>query len=450
MSNNDRRLRLYIHTVGCAKNLVDSEILAGELVDNFELVEAAIDADVAVINTCGFIEEASATSVDAVLEAIELKKQSKLQSVFVMGCMTQKHGAEMQREIPGIDGIVGVNQFGELLQKMGVKHPHGKVTRPLPEMFRDRQMATPAHYSHLRIADGCDNKCTYCAIPSFRGAYHSRAADDIIKEAVALEENGARELLIIGQEITSWGKDFDQPAHLAELLHRLHQETEVDWLRLMYTHPPDIDQRLIDTLAELPRILPYLDYPVEHLVDSVLKRMNRRQSWDSISRDISRIRKAVPGIALRTSIIVGFPGETDADFELLLERVKETGFERLGAFPYSDGEEVPARLLPNQVPEALRQERFERLMELQRGLSLVANQKLVGTVQEVLFDEIENNVSLGRTRFDAPEIDNTVLVAGEITPGSLLPVTITDATEYDLYGELLPQSGQTVLKGDKG
>jgi ribosomal protein S12 methylthiotransferase len=230
----------------------------------------------------------------------------------------------------------------------------------------------------------------------------------------------------------------------------LHQETEVDWLRLMYTHPPDIDQRLIDTLAELPRILPYLDYPVEHLVDSVLKRMNRRQSWDSISRDISRIRKAVPGIALRTSIIVGFPGETDADFELLLERVKETGFERLGAFPYSDGEEVPARLLPNQVPEALRQERFERLMELQRGLSLVANQKLVGTVQEVLFDEIENNVSLGRTRFDAPEIDNTVLVAGEITPGSLLPVTITDATEYDLYGELLPQSGQTVLKGDKG
>ena len=448
MSNNDRRLRLYIHTVGCAKNLVDSEILAGELVDNFELVEAAIDADVAVINTCGFIEEASATSVDAVLEAIELKKQSKLQSVFVMGCMTQKHGAEMQREIPGIDGIVGVNQFGELLQKMGVKHPHGKVTRPLPEMFRDRQMATPAHYSHLRIADGCDNKCTYCAIPSFRGAYHSRAADDILKEAIALEANGARELLLIGQEITSWGKDFDERAHLSDLLYRLHRETKVEWLRLMYTHPPDLDQRLIDTMAELPRLLPYLDYPVEHLVDSLLKRMNRRQSWDSISRDIARLREAVPGIALRTSIIVGFPGETEADFELLLERVKETGFERLGAFPYSDGEEVPARLLPDQVPQALRQERYERLMELQRELSLTANQRLVGTVQEVLFDEIENGVSLGRTRFDAPEIDNTVLVAGEIAPGSLLQVSITDATEYDLYGELRQQSVETVRKGE--
>jgi len=445
---NKRRLRLYIHTVGCAKNLVDSEILAGELADDYELVEAATEADVAVVNTCGFIDEATATSVEAVVEAVELKKQGQLQSVFVMGCMTQKHGDELQHELPGVDAVVGVNQFGKLLQKMAVRHPHEQVTRPLPGMFRERQLATAAHYSHLRIADGCDNKCTYCAIPSFRGAYYSRAADDILKEAVTLKANGARELLVIGQEITSWGKDFEQPAHLSDLLHRLHRETDVEWLRLMYTHPPDLDQRLIDTLAELPRLLPYLDYPVEHLVDSLLKRMNRRQSWDSISRDIARLREAVPGIALRTSIIVGFPGETEADFELLLERVKETGFERLGAFPYSDGEEVPARLLPDQIPPALRQERYERLMELQRDLSLAANQRLVGTVQEVLFDEIENGVSLGRTRFDAPEIDNTVLVAGEIAPGSMLQVTITDATEYDLYGELQQQSVKTVRKGE--
>ncbi|MBL7033755.1 MAG: 30S ribosomal protein S12 methylthiotransferase RimO [Candidatus Delongbacteria bacterium] len=439
-TEHNGRLRLYIHTVGCAKNLVDSEVLAGELARNYEMSEKATEADIVIVNTCGFIEQASEASVEAVLEATALKKQGSLQAVYVMGCLTQKHGAELQREIPQLDGVVGVNQFGQLLQKLVESHPHSEVTHPLPDMFIQRQLATPAHYSHLRISDGCNHKCTYCAIPTFRGGYSSRPATDLLAEAAALEARGVRELLVIGQEITSWGQDLPGGERLPDLLQRLDRETGFDWLRLMYTHPPDVNQQLITAIAELPRILPYMDYPVEHLVDSVLKRMNRRQNWDSIRTAVEQLREQVPGIALRTSLIVGFPGETAADFELLLERVKEIGFDRLGAFAYSDGEDVPARKLPDQVPPPLRQERYERLMELQRELSLTANQRLIGTTQEVLFDEIENGVSIGRTRFDAPEIDNSVLVAGEIAPGSLLRVKITDGTEYDLYGLLAENS----------
>ncbi len=426
--------RLYIHTVGCAKNLVDSEILAGELQAHYQLTQSAREADIVIVNTCGFIEAASEASVEAVLEAVDLKEQGRLQAVYVVGCLTQRHGEELRRELPGLDGVAGVDEFGRVLSWLVARHRHRRVTQPVPEMFRERLTATPPHYAYLRIADGCDHHCTFCAIPSFRGVYRSRGPEDILQEAAELQRRGARELLLIGQEITSWGKELPGGMRLPGLLRRLDREVDVDWLRLLYTHPPDVDAELIKAIAELPRVLPYLDYPVEHLVDSVLHRMQRRQSWESISTAIAAIRGAIPGIALRTSIIVGFPGETDADFELLLERVREIGFERLGAFAYSDGEEVPARKLPNQVPEALRQERFDRLLELQRDISLAANQRRIGETVDVLVDEIENGVSIGRTAQDAPEIDNSVLVPGELTPGTLLPVTINDATEYDLYG----------------
>jgi len=429
-----KQRRLYIHSLGCVKNLVDSEMLSGQLQHQFHLVDSAEEADVVVVNSCGFIEDARRESVDAVMEAVALKEQGRLQEVYLMGCLAEYYRRELQREIPELDGLVGTREFGTLLKKLHPRYPHPEMQAPTADLFLERLPLTPSHYSYLRIADGCDNRCTYCTIPAMRGPYRSRPPGEILAEARLLARRGVRELIIIAQEITSYGRDLEGQGGLTELLQLLDQEVEVEWIRLLYTHPPLVTTELLETMARSRKILPYLDFPVEHLSDRVLRLMKRRQTWQEIRDRVAEMRRLMPGISIRTSLITGFPGEREADFQLLLERVAELQLDRLGVFSYSGEEHLPSARLPEQVPEELGRERRDRVMELQREISRRRNQELVGNTETVLVDESEQGISLGRTYRDAPEIDNTVIIKGEFPAGTLFSVNIDAAEEYDLFG----------------
>ncbi|MCA9783399.1 MAG: 30S ribosomal protein S12 methylthiotransferase RimO [Candidatus Cloacimonetes bacterium] len=435
---------IYVHTVGCAKNLVDSEMLLGLMKGKARLVESGEDASLIVVNTCGFIDEAKTESIDAVMEAVQLKADDPARRVYVMGCLSQRYREQIQSEIPELDGVYGIGEFKAILRDTGLDG-----STPLPaelEIFERRELLSPGHSAYLRISDGCNQHCTYCSIPSMRGRMVSRPLDDVVHEAFSLARRGVQELNVIAQEISSYGEDLGAN-RICELLRRLN-DVPVPWIRLLYSHPPKVDRAFGETIAACDRILPWLDFPVEHVSGEMLKKMARRGDAASLKATMRMLRELNPGMVIRTSIIVGFPGEQERHVQELLEFMEDCPFDRLGVFCYSPEENTPSVNWPDQVPRELAEERKARVMEKQMELSLAANQALVGSVERILIDEVDpaSGISEGRTWRDALEIDNTVELRGVRQPGTFVDCRIVDASEYDLIAELLPTEG----KGARG
>jgi ribosomal protein S12 methylthiotransferase len=428
-------------SLGCPKNQVDAEQMMGVLAGSgFELTADQQEAEIIVVNTCGFIESAKEESIGAILEAANMKKRGKCRALVVAGCLAQRYKDELRKELPEADAIIGtaeVAHIGEICEKvLAGSKPLVRVSAPAMVYGLPRLSTTPRHYRYLKIAEGCNNRCSYCAIPAIRGNFVSRPAASVIDEARKLADDGAKELILLAQDSTGYR---DGTTDLPALLRRLVRVRGIRWVRLMYAYPGRITDELMAVLAEEEKICRYLDIPVQHIDDKVLASMNRRGTSDDIKRTIEKLRERVPGIALRTSLITGFPGETEAAFKRLLSFVQETTFDHLGVFTYSPEEGTPAaRLEPQVAPEAA-QERLDRIMQAQAKISLRKNRALIGTRAVVLVDGLEDDALFGRLSSQAPEIDGAVYLSEtEVLPGEFVEVTITDASEYDLVGKAAP------------
>jgi ribosomal protein S12 methylthiotransferase len=424
--------------VGCAKNLVDSEILLGQMADQVTLVDEGTDADLIIVNTCGFIDAAREESVDAIVEAIQLKKEERPSRVVVMGCLSERYKEDLIKELPEVDGVYGIGSFGQILRDAGLRPVSSDRDRDDLELFSKRILLSPGHSAYLRISDGCNQNCTYCSIPLMRGRMHSRRSVDLVDEARALLARGVKEINVIGQEISSYGQDLDSSADIASLLGAL-DTVKAPWIRLLYSHPPLVDERFAAAMASSKSILPYLDFPVEHVSGHVLQRMGRRGDAEVMSQKIAMLKSHMPELILRTSIIVGFPGERDSDFRELMDFCREQPFDRLGVFCWSPEEDTPALKLDQQIDRELAEERRNLLMEQQMEISLQANEALVGTRQQVLVDECdrEAGTSIGRTWRDAIDIDNTVELDSCEDPGTFVNAEILEAAEYDLFATVI-------------
>jgi ribosomal protein S12 methylthiotransferase len=424
-------------SLGCPKNQVDAEQMMGVLADaGFKLTADQQEADVIVVNTCGFIESAKEESISAILDAAKLKKRGKCRALIVAGCLAQRYKDELLKELPEADAIIGtaeVGRIGEICrQSLAGREPVVRVSAPEMVYGLPRLSTTPRHYRYLKIAEGCSNRCSYCAIPIIRGNFFSRPATSILDEAQKLADDGAKELILLAQDSTGY---LDGKTDLPSLLRKLARVRGVSWVRLMYAYPGRISDALMAVLAEEEKICKYLDIPVQHIDDKVLAAMNRRGSSNDIKRTIEQLRRRVPGIALRTSLITGFPGETEAAFKRLIAFVKETAFDHLGVFAYSPEDGTPAALLEPQVAPEAAQERLDRIMKAQAKISLGKNRALIGARAVVLVDGLEDNTLFGRLSSQAPEIDGAVYLSEtEAVPGELVEVLITDASEYDLVG----------------
>lgn len=436
-------MKIYIETLGCAKNAADSEMAAGILEDaGHTIVKNPTDAEGILVNTCGFINDAKKESINRIFDMTEYKNQGGL--LMVSGCLSQRYGEELYKEMPEVDIFLGVNDYSKLPEIIS-SHIAGQRQKHFSSYEKGfletglRKTEVSAYSSTIKIAEGCNNVCTYCVIPSIRGSYRSKRMEDVLKEAEMLAENGCRELILIAQDVTAYGKDIYGEFRLAALLKELCRIENLRWIRLMYCYEDRITDELIQVMAEEEKICHYIDIPIQHASDKILKAMNRRSTKASIKNTISRLRNAMPDIHVRTTLITGFPGETKEDFLELAEFVEEMKFERLGVFSYSKEEGTPAAKMKGQVREDTKQKRKEALMTLQLDLSLQTNQSKIGTVLEVLVEEQEEDGSyIGRTRYDAPEIDNSVLFTAQkgCNPGDLVYVKIIDAFDYDLVGEM--------------
>jgi ribosomal protein S12 methylthiotransferase len=436
-------------SLGCPKNQVDAEQMLGMLAGSgFEITSEQTDADVIVVNTCGFIESAKEESIGAILEAAGMKKQGKCRKVVIAGCLAQRYKEELLRELPEADMVIGTGEIGRISeiceQALSGKEHLLKVAGPTMVYGLPRVSTTPAHYRYLKIAEGCSNRCSYCAIPIIRGKFTSRPYGSILDEARRLVDEGAEELILLAQDSTAY-RDGD--ADLPMLLKALTQISGIAWVRLMYAYPGRISTALMTLMAEEEKICKYLDIPIQHCDDRVLAAMNRRGTSEDIRKTIEQLRMQVPGIALRTSLIVGFPGETDAAFKRLLSFIKEMEFEHLGVFTYSPEEGTAAFDLESQVPAETAADRHDRIMQTQAKISLKKNKALIGTRRRVLIDGMEDMALIGRLQTQAPEIDGLVYLSEtEAEPGRFIEATITDATEYDLMGTATEASNKTILQ----
>ena len=431
-------------SLGCAKNRVDSENMLGMLRQKgFEIVSDPAEADVLFVNTCGFIESAKEESIDAIFEMAQYKKTGRAQRLYVTGCLAQRYPDALMSEIPEIDGILGVAEYSRLFEMMDAGDAGMKPCYTLNGarfLNTPRVLTTPGYSAYVKISDGCDNRCTYCAIPLIRGGYSSRPFDDIVSECERLAADGVTEITLIAQDTSRYGCDFgDGHFMLPELLEAVSAIEGVHWVRVLYCYPDSTEDRLLDTIQRLPKVAPYLDLPLQHIDDELLKRMNRRGSADWIKSRLAECRKR--GIILRTTMIVGFPGETDEQFQTLLNFVKEARFDRLGAFTYSAEEGTAAARMPDQIDEDVKQQRLDQLMMLQQSISMEINQARIGTECEVLvdgFDEEEGRF-YGRSLMEAPESDGCIWLEAdrELTPGEYVNVKITGADAYDLEGEVI-------------
>ncbi|MBE5807312.1 MAG: 30S ribosomal protein S12 methylthiotransferase RimO [Clostridiales bacterium] len=430
-------------SLGCAKNLVDSENLLGQLTQRgLRIVNDPAEADVLFVNTCGFIESAKQESIDAIFEMAQYKTQGRCKKLFVTGCLAQRYPDALLSEIPEIDGIMGVSDYARLDQMLSDANDG---LRPCyiqdgPRFLKTPRVLTNAGYTaYVKISDGCNNRCTFCAIPLIRGAYASRPFDDIVEECRTLAKKGVTEITLIAQDTSRYGSDFgDGHFLLPELLEAVSAIDEVHWVRVLYCYPDSSDDRLLDAIERLPKVAKYLDLPLQHIDDALLKRMNRRGDAALIRDRIRACRER--GILVRTTMIVGFPGETDAQFEELADFVRETRFDRLGAFTYSAEEGTPAARMPDQVDEDVKQARLDQLMMLQQGISMELNQKRVGTVCEVLVDGRDEEHGLyGRSLMEAPESDGIIWLKSDrpLEPGTYVRAKITDADAYDLVAEVI-------------
>ncbi|NOY05915.1 MAG: 30S ribosomal protein S12 methylthiotransferase RimO [Chlorobi bacterium] len=420
-----------IVTLGCSKNTVDSEVLARQIqANNLAYTNDPREADTVIINTCGFICEAKEESIRTILEAGELKKQGAIQKLLVMGCLTERYRQELEASLPEVDAFFGTTDLDAILATLGVNLKR--------ELLGERSLSTPSHFAYLKISEGCDNPCSFCAIPLMRGQHRSRPLDDIINEAEFLARSGVREIIIIAQDTTYYGLDLYGERRLAGLLQAVADIDGIEWVRLLYTYPSQFPVDVLRVMREHPNVVPYLDIPLQHISDEVLKSMRRGISGRRTRDLLKRIRDEVPGIILRTTLIVGYPSETDEAFRELVEFVQESRFERLGVFTYSQEEGTSAALLGDPVPAETKAERREEIMSAQQDISRQFNESLIGSKLPVLIDRTEDGVFIGRTPYDAPEVDNEVYLTArdgvKIRVGSLVEARIHDATEYDLRG----------------
>lgn len=415
--------------MGCAKNLVDSEKLMGQLrLSNVEIAATVNEADVVVINTCGFIGAAKEESIDTIIQHVRMKSQGRLKKIYAMGCLTERYRRDLAGEIPEVDRFFGSNQLPDVLRELGADYKYA--------LLGERVITTPRHYAYLKISEGCDNPCSFCAIPLMRGRHISRPIESILDEAKLLAEKGVHELAVIAQDTTYYGVDVYGRRRLPELLQRLADVQGIRWVRLMYAYPAKFPLEILDVIAGHPGICKYLDMPVQHCADRVLKSMRRGISRRALTELITTIRERVPGIALRTTLIVGYPDEGDREFQELMEFVREVRFDRLGVFAYSQEDGTTAFPLGDPVPVAEKDRRLAAVMELQKQISREENEKYVGTRQTVVIDRQEEDVFVGRTQKDAPEIDNEVYVHSTLCLhiGDFYEVDIEDTSEYDMYG----------------
>ena len=412
------KARIGILSLGCSRNLVDSEALLGRLnLKGYTVVD--IDkADVALINTCAFIEEAKKESIAAILDLVELKREGKLKKIIVYGCLSQRYKDSLKKELPEVDAFIGKVSLSHTLEKFPI---------------------APKHFAYLKICEGCVNSCSFCVIPKIKGKFVSLAVDSIISQVNKFNRDKISELNIIGQDITGYGLDFKGKANLASLITQVVKKAEnINWIRLLYLNPARITDELLDVVRSQAKVCKYIDLPVQHINERILKLMNREVSSKGIIKIIEKIRKAIPAVALRTSIIVGFPTETEKEFKELLNFIKEVKFERLGAFSYSREEGTPAYNFKDQVPKEIKSKRLDLIMSAQRDVSAGINNKFLGKTLEVLIDEEDNGAYLGRTQYDAPEVDGLVYVRSKrkLYRGGFVQVKINDTLEYDLVGEV--------------
>ena len=428
--------KINIITLGCSKNTVDSEHLAAQLTAiDYKIVfdSDRTDADVVVINTCGFIGDAKQESIDTILRAAQLKSEGKIEELFVVGCLSQRYADELRPELPEVDDFFGVNDWVGVVERLGAKYRKENETK--------RELSTPSHYAYLKISEGCNWMCGYCAIPLIRGRHKSVPMEALLAEAEALAAKGVKELMVIAQDTTYYGVDIYGERKLAELLERLCQIEGIEWIRLHYAYPTDFPDEVIEVMAREKKICKYLDIPFQHISDNQLSAMKRRHTKEEAITLINKLRAAIPDIALRTTLLVGYPTESEADFAELVEFVRNTKFDRLGVFAYSEEEGTySATRLTDDVPEQTKQERVDAIMRLQERVSLENNAKRIGQKMRVIIDRKEGDFYIGRSEYDSPEVDQEIIINSggkRLYRGRFYVVSVTDAEDYDLYAKLM-------------
>ena len=429
---SEERQKLHLISLGCAKNLVDSEILLGGLKHSkFDVIEEPNKADTIIVNTCGFLDIAREESVDTILQAAELKKSGIVKQLVVMGCLSERYPLELKEEIPEVDRFFGTNNHKQIASFLTGE----EYGRDDPLFYRS--LLTPSHYSYLKIAEGCDNGCSFCSIPIMRGLQKSRNLPEILDETSHLVDSGVKEIMIIAQDTTSYGWDLSKKIYLSDLIYAMDQmDNAPDWIRIHYAHPAHLNQRIIDAITTSNRVCRYIDMPIQHASDTLLKSMRRGLNQDGIREKIQKLRTAIPNIRIRTTIIVGYPGETDKDFKALTDFILEIKFDHLGVFTYSEEEGTIAAELEDNISRELKDERKAVIMDIQNNINYEKNSVMVGQTQKVIIDEAGEDVAVGRTEYDSPEIDNIVRIDGKVTKGEFYNVNINDFNEYELIGSV--------------
>ena len=415
--------------MGCSKNLYDSEVLMGQLKANDKNVVHEEEGNIVVVNTCGFIDNAKEESVNTILEQIQKKQSGNIDQLFVTGCLSERYKPDLVKEMPQVDAYFGTTDLPQLLKALGADYKH--------ELLGERQTTTPKNYAYFKVSEGCDRPCSFCAIPLMRGKHRSTPIEELVQRAEKLAQNGVKELLLIAQDLTYYGLDLYQKRRLADLLRALAKVSGIQWIRMHYAFPTGFPMEVIELMRNEPKICNYLDIPLQHISDPILKSMRRGTTQKKTTDLIKNIRKILPEIALRTTLIVGYPGETDADFITLKQWVKAMRFERLGCFTYSHEENTHAHQLEDNVPELIKQERANEIMKIQSEISWEQNQKKVGKIYRCVIDRKQGEQFVGRTEIDSPDVDNEVLIDAKkyyLKLGDFTDVEITDATDFDLYG----------------
>ena len=425
-----KKNKINVVTLGCSKNVYDSEVLMGQLKANDKEVVHEEEGNIVVINTCGFIANAKEESVNTILEYVQKKEDGVVDKVFVTGCLSERYKPDLQKEIHNVDEYFGTSELPGLLKALGADYKH--------ELIGERLTTTPKNYAYLKIAEGCDRPCSFCAIPLMRGKHKSTPIEDLVTEAEKLASKGVKELILIAQDLTYYGLDLYKKRNLAELLEALVKVEGIEWIRLHYAFPAGFPMDVLDVMNREPKVCNYLDIPLQHISDSILKSMRRGTTEAKTTKLLKEFRAAVPEMTIRTTLIVGYPGETEEDFEILKNWVVAMRFERLGCFTYSHEENTHAYSLVDDVPEETKQERANIIMEIQSQISWELNQKKVGEVFRCIIDRKEGNYFIGRTEFDSPDVDNEVLIDATkhyVKQGEFVNIKITEAADFDLYGE---------------
>ena len=423
--------KINVITLGCSKNTYDSEVLMGQLKSNNKNVVHEEEGNIVVINTCGFIDNAKQQSIDTILENVKKKNEGLIDKVFVTGCLSERYKPDLKKEIPDVDEYFGTTEMPSLLKHLGADYKH--------ELIGERLLTTPKNYAYLKISEGCDRPCSFCAIPLMRGKHKSVSIEDLVYQAKILAEKGIKELILIAQDSTYYGMDLYGTRSLSKLLKELVKVDGIEWIRLHYAFPNGFPVDVLEVINSEPKICNYIDIPLQHISNKILKSMKRGASMEKINDLLQMFRDKVPEIAIRTTLIVGYPGETNEDYELLKEWVKNTKFDRLGCFTYSHEENTGAYKLIDDVPQKIKNERLNEIMEIQSQISWELNQKKIGKKFKVLIDRKRGNYYVGRTQYDSPDVDNEVLIQAEtnfLRVGEFVDVKIIEASDFDLYAEV--------------